>query len=210
MGSVKDLNVVESAYENKPGYGIFTFSDRYSVFDWGEMPDLIPEKGAALCMMAAKNFELMKEDGIKNHLRCVHYDCEGSTGASRGLPSHPSSSMSVDLAVVYRPVEREILDDDGNPVQAKRPKMNNKPWKEQRTSLEVLQEYYITEKEEQVEFIKEFAVNAESYDYQRFMRDLDEENKAVFVPEQPGLLDDKGLPLDNKVGKGPAPTIKKG
>ena len=73
-----------------------------------------------------------------------------------------------------------------------------------------MQEYYITEKEEQVEFIKEFAVNAESYDYQRFMRDLDEENKAVFVPEQPGLLDDKGLPLDNKVGKGPAPTIKKG
>ncbi len=60
MGSVKDLRVVKAAMDDALGEGIFTFSDRYSVFDWGEMPDLIPGKGAALCMMAAWNFEQFK------------------------------------------------------------------------------------------------------------------------------------------------------
>ena len=56
MGSVKDLEVLESPYESKEGRGIFHFSDRYSVFDWGEMPDNIKNKGAALAMMATFNF----------------------------------------------------------------------------------------------------------------------------------------------------------
>ena len=48
MGSVKDLKIVRPAYENKPGIGDFEFSDRFSVFDWGEMPDHITHKGRAL------------------------------------------------------------------------------------------------------------------------------------------------------------------
>ncbi|HAG08789.1 MAG TPA: phosphoribosylaminoimidazolesuccinocarboxamide synthase, partial [Desulfotomaculum sp.] len=36
MGSVKDLTVQEMPVENKSGRGRFLFSDRYSVFDWGE------------------------------------------------------------------------------------------------------------------------------------------------------------------------------
>lgn len=45
MGSVKDL-----MYCSGPAKGdwAFLFSDKYSVFDYGEMPDLIPGKGAAL------------------------------------------------------------------------------------------------------------------------------------------------------------------
>lgn len=31
---------------------LFEYSDRYSVFDWGEMPDPLPQKGAALAVMA--------------------------------------------------------------------------------------------------------------------------------------------------------------
>ena len=47
MGSVKDLEVTEKPAQNAMGVGRFHFSDRYSVFDWGEMPDRINGKGAA-------------------------------------------------------------------------------------------------------------------------------------------------------------------
>ncbi len=45
-GSVKDVYGV-------PGRDPYTFlfSDRYSIFDWGEMPDLLPGKGEALAVM---------------------------------------------------------------------------------------------------------------------------------------------------------------
>jgi phosphoribosylaminoimidazole-succinocarboxamide synthase len=53
MGSVKDLPILKKQKEKEAGVGRFVFSDRYSVFDWGEMPDLVPNKGAALCLMGA-------------------------------------------------------------------------------------------------------------------------------------------------------------
>src|SRR3989338_9657087 len=67
MGSVKDLAVLREPTINTMGSGIFNFSDRYSVFDWGEMPDHIPNKGAALCMMAAWNFEQLSKEGAQTH-----------------------------------------------------------------------------------------------------------------------------------------------
>ena len=51
------------------GVGRFHFSDRYSVFDWGEMPDQIEGKGAALCLMGAYCFEQLEEKGVKTHYR---------------------------------------------------------------------------------------------------------------------------------------------
>ncbi|MBU1261548.1 phosphoribosylaminoimidazolesuccinocarboxamide synthase [bacterium] len=67
MGSVKDLIVIDPPKKNAGGRGRFCFSDRYSVFDWGEMPDLIPEKGKALCLISAYFFERLEELGIKTH-----------------------------------------------------------------------------------------------------------------------------------------------
>ena len=67
MGSVKDVEVIRKASEREAGEGVFTFSDRYSAFDWGEMPDHIEKKGAALCMMAAFNLEKLEENGVKTH-----------------------------------------------------------------------------------------------------------------------------------------------
>ena len=49
------------------GTGRFLFSDRYSVFDWGEMPDHIDGKGAALCLMGAYCFEQLEKKGVKTH-----------------------------------------------------------------------------------------------------------------------------------------------
>jgi len=67
MGSVKDLTVLESPSREHPGRGRFAFSDRYSVFDWGEMPDHIPQKGEALCIAAAYFFEKLEKIGIPTH-----------------------------------------------------------------------------------------------------------------------------------------------
>ncbi len=67
MGSVKDLLILEPPTEKSPGLGRFIFSDRYSVFDWGEMPDHIDQKGAALCISAAYFFEKIEQEGIMTH-----------------------------------------------------------------------------------------------------------------------------------------------
>ena len=67
MGSVKDLQTLEKPTETQSGEGIFEFSDRWSAFDWGTMPDGIPGKGPALAMMAAHTFEQLEERGIDTH-----------------------------------------------------------------------------------------------------------------------------------------------
>jgi len=86
------------------------------------------------------------------------------------------------------------LDEDGNPQPVKKPKANGKTFKEQRTTLNVLHEYYIVEREEQESFIKSFAVNAEDYDYDRFLRNIDKE-PAIMEVEKPTLVDESGKPL---------------
>lgn len=53
-GSVKDIY----GQLNKAPY-VFKYSDRYSVFDWGEMPDSIEGKGCSLAAMANFFFEVL-------------------------------------------------------------------------------------------------------------------------------------------------------
>jgi phosphoribosylaminoimidazole-succinocarboxamide synthase len=67
MGSVKDLMVLKKPEGNNTGTGLFVFSDRYSVFDWGEMPNLILQKGKALCITGAYFFEKLEKIGIRTH-----------------------------------------------------------------------------------------------------------------------------------------------
>jgi len=67
MGSVKDLIILENPTEKSLGKGNFIFSDRYSVFDYGEMPDLIEDKGKAICIATAYFFEKLENLGIKTH-----------------------------------------------------------------------------------------------------------------------------------------------
>ncbi|MCX8058370.1 MAG: phosphoribosylaminoimidazolesuccinocarboxamide synthase [Spirochaetes bacterium] len=71
MGSVKDLKVIKEPSENISGEGIFVFSDRYSVFDWGEMPDHIQNKGEAINILSAYFFELLEKKGIKTHYKGI-------------------------------------------------------------------------------------------------------------------------------------------
>ncbi|MCX8171051.1 MAG: phosphoribosylaminoimidazolesuccinocarboxamide synthase [Candidatus Bathyarchaeota archaeon] len=101
MGSVKDLEVIKKPTAEAMGVGRFHFSDRYSVFDWGEMPDHIEGKGASLCLMGAYCFERFEEKGIKTHYRglvnskgqVVHFD----------ELEEPTNIMEINLVNVYKP-----------------------------------------------------------------------------------------------------------
>ncbi len=101
MGSVKDLIVVKKPTKTQMGIGRFVFSDRYSVFDWGEMPDQIAGKGTALCMTGAYCFEQLEKKGIKTHYRGL-VDEKGKIVRFDESDS-ASDTMEVDLVNVYRP-----------------------------------------------------------------------------------------------------------
>jgi len=100
MGSVKDLKILVPAEQDKMGIGQFHYSDRYSVFDWGEMPDLIAEKGKALCMIGAYFFEKLEEMGVSTHYRGL---VSGEkTFRLKDLDS-PVDTMEIDLVRVLKP-----------------------------------------------------------------------------------------------------------
>ncbi|MCJ7430843.1 phosphoribosylaminoimidazolesuccinocarboxamide synthase [Candidatus Bathyarchaeota archaeon] len=101
MGSVKDLEVIRKPTRNRMGVGRFIFSDRYSVFDWGEMPDLIEGKGQALCMTGAYCFERLEERGVRTHYRGL-VDQNGRVVRFDEL-KEPSNVMEINLVNVYRP-----------------------------------------------------------------------------------------------------------
>lgn len=101
MGSVKDLEVIKAPTKDAMGVGRFRFSDRYSVFDWGEMPDLIERKGQALCMMGAYCFEELGKKNIRTHYRGLINE-KGKPVRLKDL-AQPSSVMEVNLVNVFRP-----------------------------------------------------------------------------------------------------------
>lgn len=101
MGSVKDLEVISKPGKEKMGIARFHFSDRYSVFDWGEMPDHIDGKGAALCLMGAYCFQKLEEKGIRTHYRGL----VNSIGKVLRIDEleKPSHIMEISMVNVHKP-----------------------------------------------------------------------------------------------------------
>jgi len=87
--------------------GLFDYSDAYSVFDYGKMPDMIPNKGSSLCMTSAYFFELFEFElfecyGIKTHYNGLALDDEGKIKTFTNA-SKPVNKMIVRLFDVYKP-----------------------------------------------------------------------------------------------------------
>jgi phosphoribosylaminoimidazole-succinocarboxamide synthase len=97
MTSVKEFRVESPPTDSAAGAGRFVFTDAYSVFDWGQMPDAIPGKGASLCTMGAYNFELLEAEGVPTHYRGVVAD--GDVGPLSAA-SDPPTEMAIELAQV--------------------------------------------------------------------------------------------------------------
>ena len=102
MTSVKEFRVEQAPTGSDPGRGRFVFTDRYSVFDWGEMPDHVPRKGASLCTMGAHNFEVFEAEGIPTHYRGV-YGPEvrgGDRPVALDECTAPPTAMAIELTQV--------------------------------------------------------------------------------------------------------------
>ncbi len=108
MGSVKDLQIVTPATADQPGIGRFIFSDRYSVFDWGEMPDHIPHKGEAIALLGAYFFEKLEAMGIPTHYRGV---VENGTAVRLAKCTKPVHELEVTLLNVIKPARTGDLYD---------------------------------------------------------------------------------------------------
>ncbi len=63
VGSVKDVRGTEGVSPY-----VFEYSDRYSIFDWGQMPDLLRNKGAALAWLASFFFDYLAKQGLQHHM----------------------------------------------------------------------------------------------------------------------------------------------
>jgi len=95
--SVKEFRVTDPASADELGRGAFVFTDDYSVFDWGTMPDTIPEKGASLCVTGAYNFELLEDAGVPTHYRGV---VENGAVVDLSETAAPPWEMAIDLTQV--------------------------------------------------------------------------------------------------------------
>lgn len=113
-GSVKNVRGVTG----KSPY-VFEFSDRYSIFDWGQMPDLLDGKGAALAWMAdfffrylgdAKNWQswqapvqlaqLPQLNTLKKH---------GAAHHALGLMDGMARCLAVEPVDVLRPDSKNVM-----------------------------------------------------------------------------------------------------
>ena len=100
MGSVKDLKILKGATSDNFGQARFIFSDRYSVFDWGEMPDHINYKGAAIALLGAYFFEKLEKIGIPSHYAGL---VEDNTVKKLSEIKKPTNIMEVKLLRVINP-----------------------------------------------------------------------------------------------------------
>jgi phosphoribosylaminoimidazole-succinocarboxamide synthase len=95
MTSVKEFRVEREPTATATGRGRFAFTDDYSVFDWGPMPDTIPEKGRSLCTMGAFNFELLEAADVPTHYRGV-----GPDAVSLAAVADPPRELAIELVQV--------------------------------------------------------------------------------------------------------------
>ena len=100
MTSVKEFRVDDPATADELGRGAFVFTDDYSVFDWGKMPDTIPDKGASLCTMGAFNFELLEENHVPTHYEGVVVDGQVVDLGAALDAGHRPDEMAISLTQV--------------------------------------------------------------------------------------------------------------
>ena len=60
-GSVKNVRMIRHPTPARVGLGLFDYTDFFSVFDWGRMPDELRNKGKALATLTAFIFEAMQK-----------------------------------------------------------------------------------------------------------------------------------------------------
>jgi len=111
MTSVKEFRIETAAAATELGRGSFVFTDDYSVFDWGKMPDEIPDKGASLCTMGAYNFQLLEENHVPTHYEGVRAEPDGPVV---DLGDALSAGVAPEEMVISLTQVPELPERDGN------------------------------------------------------------------------------------------------
>lgn len=96
QGSTKDV------YQSGNDY-LFKFSDRYSVFDWGEMPDHLEGKGQALARFTKLIYKEIESRGVRHHL--INRDCKDNEIVVKPFKVIRDESSLAKLTNVFIPLE---------------------------------------------------------------------------------------------------------
>jgi phosphoribosylaminoimidazole-succinocarboxamide synthase len=108
LHSTKNLEIIEPPTATRTGIGVFEYTDHYTVFHYGRMPDRIPGKGEATCRMAAVNFMRLQQAGVPTHFRRflapnrIEFDLAQVPDPGSGPPVADAGSYLVPLMVLFR------------------------------------------------------------------------------------------------------------
>ena len=108
LHSTKNLEIIEPPTAAKEGLGVFEYTDNYTVFHYGRMPDLIPGKGEAICRMAVANFLMLEAAGVPTHFRRfiapsrIEFDLARIPELDTGTPASGARNYLVPVQVIVR------------------------------------------------------------------------------------------------------------
>lgn len=122
--SVKTIFVVQRPTETEPGIADFRFNPVFSVFDYGTLQPPVPLDNSTIALMAAFNFERLREAGIESHYLAMVKDGEAITAAAairrgiapdtlrvrlvnRLLPAHTAAGW--DYSIFHVPPTRHFV-----------------------------------------------------------------------------------------------------
>ena len=108
LHSTKNLEIIERPTPTRAGVGVFEYTDHYTVFHYGRMPDPVPGKGEAIAHMAAFNFAMLEAAGVRTHFRRfiapnrIEFDLARVAGPDTGPLSPNAGPYLVPVQVLIR------------------------------------------------------------------------------------------------------------
>jgi phosphoribosylaminoimidazole-succinocarboxamide synthase len=108
LHSTKNLEVIEPPTATREGVGVFEYTDNFTVFHYGRMPDLIPGKGEATCRMAVFNFMMLEAAGVPTHFRRfiapnrIEFGLARVPDPAAGAPAPGARNYLVPVQVIFR------------------------------------------------------------------------------------------------------------
>ncbi|MDQ2811193.1 MAG: phosphoribosylaminoimidazolesuccinocarboxamide synthase [Actinomycetota bacterium] len=108
LHSTKNLEVIEPPTATREGVGVFEYTDNFTVFHYGRMPDLIPGKGEAACRMAVFNFAMLEAAGVPTHFRRfiapnrIEFGLARVPDPAAGAPAPGARNYLVPVQVIFR------------------------------------------------------------------------------------------------------------
>src|SRR2546423_7204052 len=106
--SVKTIFVVQRPTEAEPGIADFQFNPVFSVFDYGTLQPPVPLDNSTIALMAAYNFERLREAGIDSHYLALVHEGEPISAAEAIRRGVAPDTLRVRLVNRLLPTHRGV------------------------------------------------------------------------------------------------------